>query len=149
MRLPRRFLLVIVLGASLVTLAGCKASSGPVEDPGKLARQAANRKLTGEWMLQSFQPAVPLEPMLASLLQVQFGRMTVSFDGQLMHASGAGVDTTRRYQVMEADGDRLGVRTWDDAGVTYDAFGEFRGNQLWFDGRTTPWQGRGVLTRIR
>ena len=87
--------------------------------------------------------------MLASLLQVQFGRMTVSFDGQWMHASGAGVDTTRRYQVMEADGDRLGVRTWDDAGVTYDAYGEFRGNQLWFEGRSTPWQGRGVLTRIR
>lgn len=147
--MPRRRWLFAALALSLVLVTGCKDRGGQVEDAGQVARQAANRRLTGDWLLQSFQPSVALEPMLASLLQVQFGRMTVTFDGQWMHATGAGVDTTRRYQVMEADGGRLGIRTWDDTGVTYDAYGEFRGNELWFEGRTTPWQGRGVLLRVR
>jgi len=108
----------------------------------------ANQRLTGAWVLTSFQPEAPLEPMLAGLLAAQFGNLVVEFDGQWMRASGVGVTTTRRYEVSEATFNRFKLVSYDDKGVAYESWGEFRGgNELWFDSRTSPWRGQGKLAR--
>lgn len=102
----------------------------------------------GRWLLVSFQPEVPLEPMLAGLLSAQLGVLVVQFDGQQMIAQGAGVGTTRRYRVTQAVAEGLTVVSYDDKGVPYDAVGEFHGNDLYFASLTIPWRGRGILRRI-
>ena len=112
-------------------------------------RWGACRTFAGNWILMSFQPEVPLEPMFASLLSAQLGTMQVQFDGRqmVMVATGPGVTTTRRYQVTQASGDRLSVATYDDRGISYDAVGDFRGEELYFASQSSPWRGRGVLRR--
>lgn len=143
----------LLRGVLLVVLAlplslACSRRSGPPVDTAAQARAEAGRRLEGRWLLVSFQPEVNLEPMLGALLAAQMNRMVVTFQAPQMHAAGMGVDTTRRYQVTEALGERVSVRTVDDTGVTYDAVGEFRGADLYFESRTIPWRGRGILRRM-
>ena len=138
------------LGLALAVLGpACAPRSGRAADPAEVARSEASRRLAGTWILMSFQSEVPLEPMFAGLLSAQFGTMQVQFDGQQMVATGPGVSTTRRYQVTQASDDRLSVVTFDDRGISYDAVGEFRGEELYFASLSTPWRGRGVLRRAR
>jgi hypothetical protein len=87
--------------------------------------------------------------MFAGLLAAQMGTLVTQFDGQQMQVAGTGVNTTRRYRVTQASGDRVAVVSYDDNGIPYDAVGEFRGNELWFASLTIPWRGRGVLRRAR
>ncbi|HMR09064.1 MAG TPA: hypothetical protein PKA88_24960 [Polyangiaceae bacterium] len=142
----------LLRGVLLVVLAlplfACSRQSGPPVDTAAQARAEAGRRLEGRWLLVSFQPEVNLEPMLGALLAAQMNRMVVTFQAPQMHAAGMGVDTTRRYQVTEALGERVSVRTVDDTGVAYDAVGEFRGADLYFESRTIPWRGRGILRRM-
>lgn len=137
---------VLVLAfASAAT--GCGGGRGTPRDATEAARQEAARRLVGSWVLVSYQPETPLEPMLAGLLAAQMGTLIAQFDGQNMTITGTGVSTTRRYRVTQGSGDRLAVVNYDDAGISYDAVGEFRGNELWFMSMTMPWRGRGVLRR--
>lgn len=133
--------------ALLAASPSCRRNREGPRDASALARSEADRRLRGSWVLLDFQPEVAPEPMLGALLSAQLGRMTVSFDGATMHAAGTGVETTRRYQVTEAYMNRLSVRTFDEVGVTYDAVGEFRDAELWFESRSSPWRGRGRLRR--
>ncbi len=131
----------------LVAPMGCRRNRQAPVDAGEAARVEANVRLQGAWLLLDFTPTQAPEPMLGALLAAQLGTMTIDFDGTQMHAVGTGVQTTRRYRVMSAHFARLEVRTFDDMGVSYDAVGEFRANELWFESRTSPWHGRGVLRR--
>ncbi len=138
-----------ILLAALSLAPACKPRESKTVDAAEVARQEANRRLEGSWVLVSFQPRDALEPMLQALLAVQMGRLVVTFDGSNMRAVGTGVDTTRRYQVTEAYANRLTLRSFDDRNVAYDAVGEMRGDELWFEARTSPWHGRGLLRRLR
>jgi hypothetical protein len=107
-----------------------------------------HQRLTGSWLLMSFTPREPLEPMLAGLLAAQFGSLVVDFDGRELRATGIGISATRRYEITHAEASRFSLRSYDDKGLAYDAVGEFRTNdEVWFDSRTVPWHGTGVLRR--
>lgn len=145
----RRQLLGILL--SSLALGSCKRGSGasPADEAAQ-RRQAVNRELVGTWVLVSFQPRESLEPMLANLLAAQFGALTVQFDGQTMQAQGIGVTTTRRYEIREAEFSRFKLVSYDDKGIAYDTWAEFRSkDEIWFDSRTPPWRGTGTLRRQR
>lgn len=148
--MPASFLRLLACALlALAVLPACRAREANNVDAAELARREAARRLEGSWLLVSFQPRDALEPMLAALLAAQMNRMVITFDGQVMRAAGVGVETERRYQVTEAYSNRLTVRTFDERGVYYDAVGEMRGDELWFESRTSPWQGRGVMRRAR
>ncbi len=138
---------VLLLAALAQT--GCKRGArGEPTDAAAEARAAANQRLVGTWVLVSFQPRESLEPMLASLLAAQFNALNVQFDGQRMVAQGVGVATERRYEIRDAQFNRFKLVAWDDKGVAYESLAEFRNdNELWFDSRTPPWHGTGVLRR--
>ncbi|MBK7584033.1 MAG: hypothetical protein IPI67_28030 [Myxococcales bacterium] len=140
-----------VLAASLMLLGApaCGPRRGTPRDAGETARQEAGQRLLGAWVLVSYQPETPLEPMFAGLLAAQMGTLVANFDGQNMQVSGTGVNTVRRYRVTQAAGDRLALVSYDDGGIPYDAVGEFRGGELWFESLTIPWRGRGVLRKVR
>lgn len=145
MRLPRWTLVLPLLAA--LGAPGCGGTRGKPRDATELARQEAERRIVGNWVLVSYQPETPLEPMFAGLLAAQMGTLVAQFDGQQMIIAGTGVNTTRRYRVTQGSGDRLAVVTYDENGIPYDAVGEFKGNELWFASLTIPWRGRGVLRR--
>lgn len=138
-------LLVVVF---LPALVGCGGSNARPVDASAAARADANRRLQGDWVLQSYQPEVALEPMLQGLLAVQIGHLRVSCDGQQLTAVGPGVSATRRYVVTDAAFNRLKVTVYDE-GVPYLVQGEFQGNQLAFHALTSPWRGSGMLVRAR
>ncbi|HVU02447.1 MAG TPA: hypothetical protein VHE30_11875 [Polyangiaceae bacterium] len=137
--------------ASIVALsvAGCGGSSAQGPDAAEADRVRASDRLKGRWMLVDFRPDQPLEPMLAALLGAQLGHLAVSFDGQWLLAEGIGVRAQRSYVVQDAAGDGLHLVVRDDVGATYDVVGTFRGNDLEFSARTSPWQGAGRLTRMQ
>ena len=141
--------LIATLCLLLASLSpGCQKRGEP-RDASETARVEAGRRLMGRWVLISYQPELPLEPMFQGLLQAQFGSMIVEFDGQQMVGNGTGVSVVRRYRLTQAWADRITIITYDDKGVSYDADGEFRGNDLYFISHTIPWRGRGVLRRTR
>lgn len=146
MPLTRRLATAALL--ALVWLTACGGSRTGSRDAAEVAREEASRRLIGNWVLVSYQPETPLEPMFASMLSAQFGTLVAQFDGQRMVVSGVGVSTARRYRVTQGGIDRLTLVNYDDTGIAYDAVGEFRGNELWFASLTTPWRGRGVLRRL-
>jgi hypothetical protein len=140
-------LVLLVAGPGL---AACKPSrSGSDADEALRQQQAVQQRLGGRWVLVSFQPQESLEPMLAGLLAAQFGALTVTFDGQQqLEAQGVGVTATRRYEISEAQANRFKLVSYDDKGVPYETWGEFRSDsELWFDSRTPPWRGTGTLQR--
>ena len=108
-----------------------------------------NQRLTGKWLLRNFTPEQPLEAPLQSLLAVQFGSMTVQFDGQNLYAAGPGVNVTRRYQITEAGGDVMSAMVYEQTGVWYRVSAQFQGNLLHFRGLDAPWRGTGVLERTQ
>jgi hypothetical protein len=140
-------LALLVAGTAL---AGCRPSrSASGADEAARQRQAVQQRLSGQWVLISFKPQETLEPMLASLLAAQFGTLNVTFDGQQqLEAQGVGVTATRRYEISETHANRFKLVSYDDKGVPYETWGEFRSDdELWFDSRSPPWRGTGTLQR--
>jgi hypothetical protein len=137
-----------VVMSMLVALlpAACGGSRSPAEDAAQQAA-AANQRLSGSWTLVEFQPDVPLEPMLAQLLAVQIGRLTVQFDGTRMVATGVGVQATRSYSVDSASSSQAHLTLFDETGVRYESNATFDGDLVHFQAFTMPWAGHGTLKR--
>src|SRR5690349_9779045 len=125
-RAARLGMLVAALG-----VASCGGSQGSASDPAR-AIAAANQRLVGSWVLVDFQPEVPLEPMLAQLLSMQMGKLTVNLDGGRVVATGLGVQATRTYRIDEASMDRFKLTMFDETGVAYEAWGDFQGDVVRF-----------------
>jgi hypothetical protein len=139
-----------VLAAALTVLeAGCK--SGPAADPVAMrarAVAAADVRLRGAWVLQSFVPETPLEPMLAGMLAFQFGQLIIKLDGQNAVADSPGLHVQRTYRITDVQGDQFQLVTVDDQGVAYEAAALFIGdNDIRFHSTTMPWKGVGTLRR--
>lgn len=133
--------------AILCSVSSCGPRQGQAQDANEAARQQADRQLMGQWLLVDYQPEVPLEPMLASLLTTQYGTMVIDFDGRNLNANGPGVSGVQRpYRVTQATFNRVTAIVYDQ-GLAYDVVGEFRGNEFWFIAQSSPWRGRGVLRR--
>lgn len=138
--------LVLALG-----LSGVACTSAPPIDPSQVnaaAIAAVDARIRGTWVLQTYNPSTPLEPMLAALLGFQLGQMTVTFDGQRAVATSPGVHTVRTYRVLVAQGDQFQILLSDEQGIPYQAAGLFTDdNTVHFQSYTAPWKGNGSLRR--
>lgn len=137
--------------ALALALANAACTSAPPIDPSRYnaaAVAATEVRIRGTWVLQTYNPATPLEPMLAALLGFQLGQMVITFDGQRAVATSPGVHTERTYRVLQAQGDQFQIALMDEQGVSYQAAGLFVGdNEVRFQSYTAPWKGNGSLRR--
>jgi hypothetical protein len=92
---------------------------------------------------------MPLEPMLANLLAIQVGRLTVRFDQGQMVATGIAVQATRVYTITSATMNEFTATLYDETGVPYEARCSFQGDHIRFEALTDPWTGRGTLQPLR
>jgi hypothetical protein len=107
----------------------------------------AQERLQGHWRLDSFTPTTPLGPPFDSLLQAQIGQLELDVQETQILATGAGIEATRRYEIVEATPLGAQVQMMDDAGVRFDIEIRFRGEDIDFTSKTSPWQGQGSLSR--
>ncbi|MFT3764382.1 MAG: hypothetical protein QM820_02510 [Minicystis sp.] len=144
MRLARSALPILVLA-----LAGCpRAGAGTVTGPDPVALANADARLHGAWKLVRFQPERPLDAMSQAFVTFQYNNLTVRFDRGRFVAESPGVHVDRAYRIIEADGDRFKVVSYDEQGVPYDAVGTFvQADTLEINSWTEPWRGVATLTR--
>ena len=121
------------------------ASRGPIHDASAL--DDSSEQLQGTWVLESFEPSLELEPMLAALLQAQLGTMVVKLDGKTLEAVGPGISIAREYEVVESSFGRIKVVVDAGDGTTYELFGILDDDTLKFRSLTSPWKGEGELRR--
>jgi hypothetical protein len=130
--------------ASFVVACG-GTGEAPTTPEQKIARTA--ERLRGSWLLVEFRTEDRLEPVLASLLGVQVGRLTVFLDGTNLTAQGVGVRANRQYTVDTASGERFTATILDPMGMKYGVAGAFVGQDIAFSSQTPPWRGSGRLQR--
>lgn len=132
-------------------LACCLAGCGG----GGQASQSANptsvvsQRLQGSWQLVGFAPSLELEPPLKSLLDAQLQALAITFENGQFTATGPGVETGGRYEILSATEDSLTGRVYDRAGAGYGISGQFIGSQFRFTSTDSPWGGSGVLERAK
>jgi hypothetical protein len=127
-------------------LVACGGTGQEATTPEQKIARAAER-LRGSWLLAEFRPEQQLEPVLASLLGVQIGRLTVFLDGTNLTAQGVGVRANRQYTVDTASGDQFTATVIDPMGMKYGVAGAFVGQEIAFTSQTPPWRGSGRLQR--
>jgi hypothetical protein len=123
---------------------GCGATTGATP-AGNVA--SANKRLSGSWRLQSFNPQVSLDLPLQAVLMAEIGQLVVTFEQTQFTAVGPGVNYPGRYVVTSAAGDQLEGVLYDQQGVAYHFSAQFSDNQLSFQLSDKPWAGFGVLVR--
>lgn len=133
--------LVPVLVACPIACGG----SSPMSPEAAVAH--AGDRLRGSWVLAEYRSEEQLEPILASLLAAQIGRLTVVFDGENISAQGVGVTAQRRYTIDNASADQFTATVVDPTGLKYGVTGNFQGPDLFFTSQTAPWRGTGRLRR--
>src|SRR5437868_5094624 len=95
-----RQVLGLTFVASCALACGSKQASQPTT-PAALA----NQRLQGSWHLVGFTPSLELEPPLKSLLDAQLQTLNINFTSGEFSATGPGVDTGGRYEIIDASGD--------------------------------------------
>ena len=145
---PRpRLLRAAMLAAVLATFGGC-SEPAPPRDATAAAIASIDARLRGSFRLVSFVPEIPLEPMLAVMLQAQYGTLVIRFDGRQLTADSPGVHVVRTYEIREPQGDRFTLVAFDESGVPYDSVCEFSGaDQLVVYAQTPPWKGVATIRR--
>jgi hypothetical protein len=134
------------LGLLATCLVACGGTGQEATTPEQKVARAAER-LRGAWLLVEFRPEQQLEPVLASLLSVQIGRLSIFLDGTNLTAQGVGVRANRQYTVDTAAGDQFTATVIDPMGMKYGVVGSFVGQDLAFSSQTPPWRGSGRLQR--
>lgn len=132
----------------LLALSACGGSANEAQDPRVIELRNAQVRVEGTWRFMSFEPESPLGPPFDSLVREQFGKLDLQLAAGTLNATGAGFQTTRRYEVTQATGDAAQAAVIDDAGVRYEFDLFFQGNQLRFVSKTSPWRGQGTLQRV-
>lgn len=148
-RTPKSLGLAVAVACAvgLFAGAGCK---GAQSSPGDVTQQSiafTQQRLRGTWTLVSFTPEVPLEQSLQAFLQLQFGRMKITVDGDKLTAQGLGIQTQRRIAVRSGYADHFDAVIYDSFGVGYETSNDFQGEQVLSQIVTLPWRGKAVLTR--
>ncbi|WP_437662361.1 hypothetical protein [Sorangium sp. So ce1182] len=148
----RAFRLLLVAGAAALAaqVAGC--GSGAVQGSGGTAAEIASidARLRGTFRLVRFDPEMPLEPMLASMLEFQYAHLVIRFDGDRILADSPGVHVDRAYEIREPAWNRFKLISYDEAGVAYEAVCEFSGEkELIVYAQTPPWKGVATLRRAQ
>jgi hypothetical protein len=134
--------------ALVLTLSAFGCGGGGAE-----AREAQNPVLTatqnlrGTWKLVSFKPVTPLEPPIQSFVDAQLSTLTITIEGDLYTAMGAGISTNGRIHIRGVEGDVVLGTLYDRMGAAHPVSGRFVGNQFHFTAQSAQWQGSGVLER--
>lgn len=134
----------MAVACGLFSCGGSGQASQPA-DPTAVASQ----RLQGNWQLVGFAPSLELEPPLKSLMDAQMQTLSISFQNGQFTASGPGVDTGGRYEILSGTADALTGRVYDRAGAGYGISGQFIGTQFRFTSTDSPWSGSGVLERAK
>ncbi|WP_437617984.1 hypothetical protein WME89_29790 [Sorangium sp. So ce321] len=148
----RAFRLLLVAGATALAaqVAGC--GSGKAQGSGGTAAEIASidARLRGTFRLVRFDPEMPLEPMLASMLEFQYAHLAIRFDGDRILADSPGLHVDRAYEIREPAWNRFKLISYDEAGVAYEAVCEFSGEkELIVYAQTPPWKGVATLRRAQ
>jgi len=122
----------------------CAKSQARVSDV-----QQLTSRLQGTWLLQSYRSTVSVELALQALLLSQFGKMQVRVDGSNITATGPGIQVTRSYQIQEIVDETATLVVAEPTGVTGRVWIEFRDNSLVFRPLDGPWNGEGLLIRVK
>jgi hypothetical protein len=139
---------VAVAAIAAMSFLSCSQERGPVHDARAEAASSAAQRLQGRWVLATFQPETPLEPVLQLLLNEQIEHLVVEFRGQALVAQGPGVTINRTYRIGEAYVDHFKATIYDSYGVGVDSVCDFSGNMLLVEGVTAPWRGRASFRRV-
>src|SRR5262245_51782536 len=131
--------LLLALGAA--ACGGAKEARSP-EAEAQAAIASIDTRIRGAWVLQSFTPDDPLEPMLKAMLEFQFGRLVVRLDGKRLVADSPGIHVERTYQISEAKGDQFKLTSFDAQGVPYESTCMFQmDGKVLVHSTTDPWRG--------
>jgi hypothetical protein len=150
MRLAHRTRIAVsfALGIALFApLSACGGSTTQAMSPAEQDKMRAQERLQGHWRLDSFTPSAPLGPPLDSLLAAQIGQLVLDVDANQVAVTGAGIEATRRCEIVEATPLGAKLQLTDNAGVHFDVEVRFRGEDIDFTSKTAPWQGQGSLSR--
>jgi hypothetical protein len=145
--------LAAIVGIASPLAVGCSrgkdARSAESEAQAQAQAEAdVNARLRGAWILQSFVPETPLDPMLAALLESQYGRLLIRLDGKRLVAESVGIHVDRAYRVSEIWVDRFKLSVFDDQGVPYESICTFLPNgTVDVRSRTSPWRGVALVSR--
>ncbi|WP_437774293.1 hypothetical protein [Sorangium sp. So ce1097] len=144
-----RLLLVACAAALAAQAAGCGSSAS--QGPDAAASLASiDARLRGTFRLVRFDPEVPLEPMLASMLEFQYAHLVVRFDGERILADSPGLHVDRAYEIRDPAWNRFKIISYDEAGIAYEALCEFSGQgELIVYAQTPPWKGVAMLRRAQ
>ncbi|WP_437520317.1 hypothetical protein WME79_26420 [Sorangium sp. So ce726] len=144
-----RFLLVACAAVLAAQAVGCGSSAARGPEAGA-AISSIDARLRGSFRLVRFEPEVPLEPMLASMLEFQYAHLVVRFDGKRILADSPGLHVDRAYEIRDPAWDRFKIVSYDEAGVAYEALCEFSGEgELVVHAQTPPWKGVATLRRAQ
>jgi len=144
----QRSFFLAMFAAALFSLSSCSQERGPVHDARADAVATAAQRLQGRWVLTSFQPEVPLDPVMALLLRDQIDHMVVEFQGQALTATGPGVTVNRTYRIGEAYLDHFTATVFDAYGVGVDTVCDFSGATLLVNTVTAPWRGKATFRKM-
>ncbi|WP_437739124.1 hypothetical protein WME73_26165 [Sorangium sp. So ce302] len=144
-----RFLVAACTAVLTAQAAGCGSSAARGPDAGAEIA-SIDARLRGSFRLVRFEPEVPLEPMLASMLEFQYAHLVVRFDGKRILADSPGLHVDRAYEIRDPAWDRFKLVSYDEAGVAYEALCEFSDQgELVVHAQTPPWKGVATLRRAQ
>ncbi|AUX23930.1 hypothetical protein SOCEGT47_044600 [Sorangium cellulosum] len=149
-RAPRAPRLLLVAAVAVLAAEGTGCGAGASQGPETTAAAIASidARLRGSFRLVRFDPEVPLEPMLASMLEFQYAHLVIRFDGRRILADSPGLHVDRAYEIREPAWDRFELVSYDEAGVAYEAICQFSGDgELIVHAQTPPWKGVATLRR--
>jgi hypothetical protein len=127
--------------------AGCGGAQSAPRDSAQESIASTQQRLRGTWTLINFTPDVPLEQSLQAFLQMQFGRMKITIDGENLTAQGAGIQATRRIVVRSGYGNHFDAAIFDAQGVGYETSNDFQDDRVLAQIITLPWRGKAVFQR--
>src|SRR5437762_13856337 len=128
MMICQRSSVFALFAVALLSLASCSQEHGPVHDARADAVATAVQRLQGKWVLTSFQPEVPLDPVMTLLLRDQIEHMVVELQGQTLTATGPGLSVNRTYRIDQAYLDHFTATVFDAYGVGVNTACDFNGN---------------------
>jgi len=138
----------VALLVAAIAVQGCTRRSARDVTAQELIR--ADQSLQGSWLLIDAQPNPPLDGVLNTLLRMQLGKMVLTFNHGTMTAQGPGVQFQRYYRVIKWEGfGRMHVELNDNAGDRDEVEGTIEGDTVRFTALEYPWNGTGVLKRLR
>jgi len=128
--------------------AGCGGDGARAADTTAVALASIDARLRGTFRLVSFVPETPLDPVMAALLNEQYARLVIRFDGRRLTADSPGIHVDRAYEIRDPQGDRFKIIAYDETGVPYESVCELSGTgELVVYATTPPWRGVATLRR--